>query len=354
MSEELEQTAETTTAPTGTISLEYPKASWWKRLFAFLFDFLMAAIVATCIIVPSKSALNSNAQYANAVSTMNEIELSSGLYVTKDKKIVPITTAWSFDSSATPTNEDYARLNSDYEAALQSFFTNSAFFVSDVGKNKYLSLKVGDSSIKQSDKKTPYWHYVVDTEGNNQLVAQTDDKTLLNFYVTAIDDNAIPLISTQTPSYIEASKVVFWGTFLLIYLVSLLCLFVFFCLVPLIFKRGWQTFGKKLFKISLINGQAVNPKARQYWLHCLLQFFFDFVIGSVSFGIPLIVSFTMLMTRKDGQDFEDYVSGLYAVDTTDDTIYFSRDEYEERNRHLDSMQLKDTTNLSEKSVNKPL
>lgn len=354
MSEQEEPANPTSEKPNGVISLEYPKASWWKRLFAFLFDFLMAAIVATCIIVPSKSALNNNPQYANAVSTMNEIELNSGLYVTKEKKIVPITTAWAFSSSATPTNEDYGRLDADYETALQSFFSNSAFFASDVGKDKYLSLKVGDSSIKQSDKKTPYWHYVVDEGGNNKLVAQTDNQTLVNFYVTAIDENAIPLISTQTPSYIEASKIVFWGTFLLIYLIALLCLFAFFCLVPLIFRRGWQTFGKKLFKISLINGQAVNPKARQYWLHCLLTFFFDFVIGSVSFGIPLIVSFTMLMTRKDGQDFEDYVSGIYAVDTTDETIYFSRDEYEERNRHLDSMQLKDTTDLSEKSVNKPL
>lgn len=331
------------------IVLEYPKAKWWRRLFAFLLDFICAAVLAACLAAGGDAILNKSSRYVADQQTMTSIELSSSLYIESGGSVVQITNAWALStSSSTPSEADYKRVDDDYEAALNEFYANPNFFPDGDGAKKYLALKVGDECLKQSDKKTPYWHYVSQEGGTTTLEPTVNYEKLSSFYVTAIDDNAIPLISSTRSDYIDASRYIFWSTFLVIYLLALFSLFLVYCIVPLFFRRGYQTFGKKLFKISLINAHAVSPSAKQYWVRSLLLFFIEFVLGSASFLIPIFVSFTMMMVRKDGQCFHDYVAGTYVVDTSDDTVYFSYDEYRKRNEKLDSMVLKNTTDLSEK------
>jgi uncharacterized RDD family membrane protein YckC len=80
----------------------------------------------------------------------------------------------------------------------------------------------------------------------------------------------------------------------------------------------------------------------------LLLFFVEFVLGSLSFGIPLIVSFTMMMTRRDEQSFHDYIAGTYVVDTSIDTIYLSKQEYFDKNKSLQNFELKNASELIKK------
>jgi uncharacterized RDD family membrane protein YckC len=347
---ETETTRQTEAAPAESkpIELEYKKASWVKRLFAFLFDFVCAAVLATCLSAGGNAILEKSPSYLAAQDTMGEIELASSLYLKSGSSIVSVTTAWAFDDSESHEESEYKALDADYERSLTEFYGNPDFFADGTGEQKYLSLKVGDGAIERGKNKGPYWHYVAGSEGSTSLEPMVGYEALVSFYEEAIDNHAIPLIGTQRPEYIDASRLVFWSAFLLIYLLSLLSLFIFYCLIPLFFKRGWQTLGKKVFKLSLINARAVNPSAGQFWARSLILFFVEFVLGSAAFGVPILVSFTMMMKRRDGQSFHDYVTGVYVIDSSDDTVYFSFDEYQKRNEKLNSMILKDTTKLTEK------
>jgi uncharacterized RDD family membrane protein YckC len=329
-------------------TLEYSRASLWKRCFAFLFDFLCAALLATSLSAGGEAVLQNAPSFSAANQTMQQIEIASGLYVVDGSSTKSISTAYAISSAYSPDEETYQTTDDRFETALTSFYNNETFFAPGVGADLYLNLKVGDNALSYDDG-SPYWHYEKNEKGETKLLPSVAASKLYDFYIKVIDEDAIPRISAERSDYVDASKTIFWSTFGLIYGLSALSLFLFFVLIPLFFKRGYQTFGKKLYKLSLINASAVNPTPGQYWARSCLLFFVEFVLSSLSFGIPLIVSFTMMMTRSDEQSFHDYMAGTYVVDTSVDTVYLSKEEYFSKTKTLQNFELKD----AEKIVKKP-
>jgi uncharacterized RDD family membrane protein YckC len=334
---------------TNPISLEYPKASLTKRAFAFLLDFLCAVFLTTGIAALGLLGLRQTPQYKNALEAMDSIEVESGLYVENESSVYAITDFYTVSSSSAGET-DYQTIDDEFESALVSFYSSEVFFPDGNGSLIYESLKVGDSCLTYdlNDVATPYWKSVLDSEGKSSIVMNCDYGTLYDFYQSAISDDAIPAISSHSVDYINASKTVFWGTFAVVAGAAYLSLIIFFFLVPLFFRRGWQTFGMKLFKISLINAQAVSLSGKQYVCRSLLFFFFEFVLGAFAFAIPIFVSFTMCAIRKDGQSFHDYVAGAYMVDTSEEQIYKSRAEYEKINEKNRDLEIKDSEEVVEK------
>jgi uncharacterized RDD family membrane protein YckC len=330
-------------------TLEYPKAPRWKRTFAFLFDFLCALILTLCLSAGGNAILSSSAPYQEAQETMKSIELSSGLYVDvkgTSTRLSDYYTSLDSANSVSLTESDYQSRDEHYDEVLTAFYGNSLFFSGEEGKTSYAELKVGDSITLNG---SAYFEY--QNVSGTATIVKKDGITyaqLAGFYKECLDQYAIPQISAKSASYLEASRRIFWSIFLLIYLLAVFSIFIFYAVVPLFFRRGYQTFGKKLLRLSLVNAHAINPSAKQYWARTLLLVFVEFVLSSASFLVPSFVSFTMLMLRKDGQSFHDYVAGTYVVDTSDQLIYLSEEEYFEREQKLENMTLKDTTNLDER------
>ena len=61
----------------------------------------------------------------------------------------------------------------------------------------------------------------------------------------------------------------------------------------------------------------------------MIQLFLILLLSLVSFGIPLILSFSMMVFRKDGQSLADYLAGTYMVDSSEQSVYQSYREMEE-------------------------
>jgi uncharacterized RDD family membrane protein YckC len=331
------------------ITLEYPKAAFYKRVFAFLFDFLCAVFLATGIAALGSLGLQQVSLYKNALETMNSIEIESGMYIENGSSVDVITDFYTVSSSSAG-DADYQIVDDQFENALVSFYNSSYFFPDNQGNLIYQKLKVGDSSLTYDvdGVSTSYWKLSLDSSGSSVIVKNCDYATLYDFYQTAISDDALPAISVNSLSYISASKTIFWLTFGLILGSFVFAMIVFFFLIPLFFRRGWQTFGKRLFKLSLINAKAVSPSWKQYLSRSLLLLFIEFTVGFFSFAIPIFVSFTMFAIRKDGQSFHDYVAGTYVVDSSQNLIYFSESEYEKRNGDLGMLSIENGTELIHK------
>jgi len=298
-------------------TLEYYKAPFGKRIFAFFFDAILMALVSLGLFAASRAILENSSSYRSAFQTYVNISTDSGLYVYKETEdnLVMITTYYSGNT--------YAEQNQKEEAALKNYYTLSEFFPEGNGLSLYQKDKIGDSRIGASDDLA----YFIQNE-NSEIVANPSysDEKMHAFYVDAVN-RAITYFN-NVDAYVGASKTLSLGINFIIIPVSLsLSFIVFEFLLPLIFfRRGWQTLGMKIFNLSLLASNALSPKFKVFLVRFLWMFFVELLLSMVTFGVPLIVSFSMFAFRKDGQNFHDYMSGTYMVDSSEQSVYLSVQE----------------------------
>jgi len=303
--------AKTAAAP---MPLEYFKAPFGKRIFAFFFDFLTMALLALGFFAATRAILENSASYRSAFATYVSVSTDSGLYVYKeaDDNLVQITTYYS--------GESYAIQNQKEEAALQKFYAMDEFFPKQEGAEIYQKQKIGDSRIGAGDNLT---YFVTNTQ--NEIVANPaySDEKMHAFYLDAVN-NGIQYFN-NVDAYVSASKTLSLGINFVIIPSSLALAFLIFeFLIPLLFyRRGWQTFGMKIFSLSLLTSDALSPRFRVFLTRFLWMFFIELLLSMITFGVPLIVSFSMFVFRKDGQAFHDYMSGTYMVDSSEQSVYLS-------------------------------
>jgi uncharacterized RDD family membrane protein YckC len=304
----------------GPTPLEYFKAPFGKRMFAFFFDFILMGLLALGFFAGTRAILENSESYRSAFATYVSVSTDSGLYVYKetDDNLVQITSYYS--------GETYAIQNQKEEEALQKFYAMDEFFPDHDGAAVYQKQKIGDKRIGASDSLT----YFVSNDAN-EIVANPaySDEKMHAFYVDAVNNGA--QYFNNVDAYVSASKTLSLGINFIIIPSSLALSFLIFeFLIPLIFyRRGWQTFGMKVFGLSLLTSDALSPRFRVFLVRFLWMFFIELLLSMVTFGVPLIVSFSMLAFRKDGQAFHDYMSGTYMVDSSEQSIYLSVTEREE-------------------------
>ncbi len=89
-------------------------------------------------------------------------------------------------------------------------------------------------------------------------------------------------------------------------------------------------------KLSLLSSEALSCKVKRYVARQMIQLFLIVLLSLVSFGIPLIVSFSMMIFRKDGQSLHDYLAGTYMVDSSEQSIYLTYEEMEKMQKKANS------------------
>ena len=92
-----------------------------------------------------------------------------------------------------------------------------------------------------------------------------------------------------------------------------------------------MTLGKALYHIGLIDDRMLSPSFGRFTARFAIFFFGELILSLFSFGIPYIVSFTMMAFSKRKQGFPDYMLHLYEIDTTKANIYMDYVEAELKN-----------------------
>ena len=95
---------------------------------------------------------------------------------------------------------------------------------------------------------------------------------------------------------------------------------------PLVFKRGRKTIGKLIYKISAVNSKYLNLSIGKTIARFSIFFFGIITLSFVTLGVPMIISFSMMAFSKQKQSFPDYMLGIYEVNTSEDKVYFSKEE----------------------------
>lgn len=293
------------------IELEYEKPKLYKRYMAFFIDITLTFILAMLLFALSGFILNNVRSYQNMVLERNEIQVSSSLY-TKDGESVLV---------YIESQEETFLEKKDYlSICIEKFYNNEDFFNVDEYYSSY------------QDRKKEYKN----DDGNSIFILKDDeyvenntylDEDFYDFYYQEIEKYCTGYMFLNQ-RYKELSSTLVIIFVLLLFFSLMISFLVFFFIVPLILKRGRRTIGMYLFKIGLINAEALNLGMRQYLIRSLFVFFIGFLLDIVTIFIPLIFSITMMHLSKTGQDFFDYMSVSYVVDISKKDIYLNYEEYE--------------------------
>ena len=102
-------------------------------------------------------------------------------------------------------------------------------------------------------------------------------------------------------------------------------LVITYYIFPLIFRRGKQTVGSKMFHIGYVDYRYLSPT---FWRETVkfLIFLLEVILSIFTFGIPLLISFTLMALSKKKQGFPDYMTGIEAVNTNKQKIYYDKVE----------------------------
>jgi uncharacterized RDD family membrane protein YckC len=306
----------------------YQKAPFSKRILAATLDFIILFVVASLLAWGGNAILGNLGFFKDASNTYDDLQVASSLFVKNDGKITKIDKYYA--------SEAVADQNRYYEPALDSFYSNTLFFESaEAGKKIYDAQKVGSSAIVDASGAA---YFVVDAGGHPIKRVGLTDAEYNAFLVSALDNHAYSYLQNNN-DYLASSKTMLWSYVVGAVIVLNISLVLVCLVVPLCFSRGKRTFGKAIMKLGVLDVHALSPSWQHYLLRFIFMLFVEVDLSLVSFGIPLFVSFSMLVFSKIGQPLHDYVCNTYVVDASSQSIYKTQEEYEEAKKHIDSINI---------------
>ena len=317
----------------------YYKPMFHRRVMANFLDILIFAFLLVSSFVLCRFIVSNTPDYQNNSAKLDQMRLDSGIYIKDNNdRVSDIITVLN---SSTEYNSEYKK--SKTSAAINKFLTyaNSVCEDSDyqVIVKSYRDFRLSSSMVYSNSESayngTPLFvTNEADEVVENPVLFETGAYVpniygyyYSNAYSKYIDDYLQGYIVTKIPGYYELMK---YFSMTLIF-ADILPAFVFSALITyylpmIIFTRGRTTFGKALYKIGLVDSRVLSPTFARTTARFAIFFFAEMVLSLFTFGVPFLISFTMMLVTKHKKGFPDYMLGLTEIDMSRTKIYKSYDE----------------------------
>ena len=327
----------------------YSQPKFWHRCMANFVDFFIFALFTVMLFISVRTIVQSTDGYKEVQNKIDNIQLRSGLYrraVSDNSSTSNVDIIYYLDTyeANTPAGKEFDTGISDDPQFLNGKCIKSILTFIDYCKDQCSNERYEELvSYYDEARLTPTYdgiHYFVTDESNNIVPNQTlvQDATKLkayynNVYKPFIENRCIPFLSANVPGYHELVMVDYN---LLIFLELPIAYFVAAILVyfvpPLFFRRGRMTLGKALYHIGLIDRRLLSPTFPRFLARFAILFFSELLLSLFSFGLPYIISFSMMAFSKKKQGFPDYMLSLLEVDTSKSDIYMDYVEAATKNQ----------------------
>ena len=289
--------------------LEYSKARIYQRVFSFFIDLFLAVLLG--MIINSLCGLVTSVvpKYQEVLQERIELQDQSGLF-DENQKLWTL----SLEGSDMTIQEKKELLST----RLDEFYHNDVFFEDDTFYQSYQKRK----SEAVNEKGELLFELISDS----YVEKDVSDDVYYSFYQKEFENYASAALSHNV-RFADLSNLIVRISVIEIVLSMSVGFALSFVIMPLILKRGRKTIGMYLFKISLVGGDALNVRGKTLLFRNVLLLLIGYWLTIFTFGIPWLVSLTMMTFSKTGQDFFDYMSGTYVVSTKDKDIYLDYAEY---------------------------
>ena len=289
--------------------LEYSKARIYQRVFSFFIDLFLAVLLG--MIINSLCGLVTSVvpKYQEVLQERIELQDQSGLF-NENQKLWTL----SLEGSDMTIQEKKELLST----RLDEFYHNDVFFEDDTFYQSYQKRK----SEAVNEKGELLFKLI----SGSYVEKDFSDDVYYSFYQKEFENYASAALSHNV-RFADLSNLIVRISVIEIVLSMSVGFALSFVIMPLILKRGRKTIGMYLFKISLVGGDALNVRGKTLLFRNVLLLLIGYWLTIFTFGIPWLVSLTMMTFSKTGQDFFDYMSGTYVVSTKDKDIYLDYAEY---------------------------
>ena len=306
--------------------IEYYRPKFTRKLAASFMDAFIFSLLSLLFVVISKAIGDVTPTYKQNSSELDTIKLDSGLFLEDNDGLVrDVVTIYNLDTETNSSVVEKEVVNS-----INNFFTY-------VDNN--LSHELYESILKEYDELRLDQKLIYSYEGNTyKLFIQKDGKVVKNnevvipsksyisFYKDYIDNYALGYFHSKIDRVVTLEKYFSYVMAIEVIVGVLVGSIINYYVFPLIFRRNRYTLGRLTYKIGLVNKDVLHVSFGQFTLRFLIIFFLEIALSFVTFGIPIIFSFTMSLVTKKKQYFHDYLLGIEEVDLQDNQVYYSKDE----------------------------
>ena len=295
-----------------TKELTYQTPLFSRIFFSSFLDLLLLFLLGSALLFGAHGILKTTPPFQDTIASRETIQKDSKLYVPDEEEVV-LLSDYLQSQDITKKEKGVA-----YEEALDFFY--EVFLprhsIQD-GANAYQREKQAYNVNGLS---------LFDNEGNRLYSNPDYDETYLAFFEDNYQTEALGYLE-RIPEYSEATRFLLFMELVAAGIAFSLAHAIVYLAIPLSFSRGKKTLGMKLAHLSSVgkNGFSIS------WKKQLLLWLFQFVLlfwGSIlAFLLPLEITLTMQILRKDRQGVDQYVIGVYPVDDQERRIFKNAIEF---------------------------
>lgn len=335
------------------IKIEYEQPKLYHKILGKFIDALILAFVTIILFIASRAIVQSTPMYRNNDKTYKNIEIESALFINANAVAgqeykygdnVQVITSYLPKQD----NLTYRDIVKKCDTAIKKFFTyldginhEQAIKASGEYDTRRLAL-TGDVLgyehyfINRSEYDTENLKYyefdpldeIIIPLNNSEIPYYSFQSYFDNFYHKFIDDilidnylvKNVPLL---TQCIANEGKYILFIEIPTAYITA--CILVFF-IPTLCFRRGRKTLGRALYRIGFVDSKCFSPSFGRNLARFAILLLSELILSLVTFGLPFIISFTMMVVTKKHQNFPDYLLGLTEIDTSKMKIYYNKIE----------------------------
>ena len=305
------------------VEIAYYRPKFWHRAACVLFDFLLAALLCLGFFTATREIVVHNQYYAQKEEQLNSLKIESQLYVYSytDKRYEDIITYYNYS-----TNVDYTAIRMDLEKRIDGFFIFLGEQTSETEKESAIKY-YDDYRLNLVKNNVHYFVKEGDEIKRNEEAEFSSKEYITSCYQPYIDKTALALFTAKIPEVLEIQKL---QSNMLFFVetpiaITLGCV-IYYYIIPLCFSRGKKTLGRFLFKTGLVDKNVLSVNWKLYTLRFLIQFFVEIILSIPTAGIPLIVSFSLMVFSKKKQNLHDYFLNIEEIDCSQNKIFVNKKE----------------------------
>ena len=317
------------------INVLYYQPRFSYRVFANLIDILIFIFVFVSCFLGVREIIKANHTYQQKSDQLIQIRLDSGVYAYDDDNVLrDIVSVLNYDKGQTAKSRAVRSRKAietfiEYTASVSTPEKHSEI-VNDYREYRLSELMVqADIPLFVTDENNE----VIENPELIESVESVSSQVYVTYYEKCykpyIDDHVQAFLVTAIPSY---KKIISYQTNILLW-VNIFATYCFtgilvYIVPPLIFRRGRMTIGKLAYGVGLIDSQCLSPSLPRTLARFAIFYFAILILSLFTFGLPMIISFSLMVFSKNKQGFPDYMLRITEVDAKRTKIYLSFKEVE--------------------------
>lgn len=321
----VEEAGKVSTNKIPEISIQYKPAPFHRRIFANLIDILILALLFFLLFIGIRQIVSSSSEYISKQEYITQTRKESGLYIEYKNQLTDIVSYYSnnADLSSSQRKKGAASSINKFIAYINNEIDNEKSVIIQSNYDEYRlnkALNYGGVMFFVRDANNA----IVE----NPLCTASEQIFFEKAYSPYIDLQCQSYLLTMNNKYYSCTKyisnMVLFIEIPISYSIAGLLTYI---VPPLFFVRGRKTVGKALYQIGLIDSTTcLNISNKKFVSRCAILYFAEIILSLVTFGIPIIISFSLMAFSKKKQSFPDYMLDIQEIDTSKEKIYRSLEE----------------------------